>query len=485
VAIEKMPGAAPKVEWTLATILQLAAAGVLVLLSLLLCWLAFANWRFKSNLVEGYQEYDRGRPATARTALEAASSWRPLHTGCRELLAKLLCDEDKLDEARKKYQALKAQGHTVPQVNIGLGVITLKEVEAQDNPKAVEKLVGEAVAAFRSAGGTPEAEIGLGHCELVLARKLNDPAHYAKAQAIFAKIRTVMDQKKEFRADITRDGLIDYYTGLGKALASGDKVDDGARDAFRACFQYLPPTVSVLPLANVLALETRRFATFAEGADGLKRLENDLNALRNQGRTIWVNHRVQVEKERLREAWLMYSLAVAQAWGRAGNVTEMQSIVRDLQSTGGLEQRVEPLILDGMVRAELAVRDDVSVRDQESQVTKTQAAYQELVQKLPTDDANKERRLRAYNNLGWMMAWRGGYGSSEGYYQQAVQKLGEALRIAPDDYIANRNMAVVLKRFKKPPQPPEQYLEKCRAAAEKDKQYAEDFEVVKKYIEAK
>ena len=71
--------------------------------------------------------------------------------------------------------------------------------------------------------------------------------HDAKAQAIFAKVRAVMDQKRDIRAEITRDGLVDYYAGLGKALSGGDKVDEGAREAFRACAQYLPSSVSVLP----------------------------------------------------------------------------------------------------------------------------------------------------------------------------------------------------------------------------------------------
>jgi tetratricopeptide (TPR) repeat protein len=484
-AIEKPAASAPKVEWTTSTIIQLSVAGLLVLLSLLFCWLAFSNWRFKSNLIEAYEQVDRGLPLAAKAPLEAALSWRKEHTGARELLAKLLCDEDNLDAARTQYQQLKALGYAVPQVHVGLGVICLKEVEALDKPKAIEALVAEAAANFKSAAGTPEAEIGLGHCELVLARKLNDPAHYAKAQAIFAKIRAVMDQKRDIRADITRDGLVDYYAGLGKALSGGEKVDEGAREAFRACAQYLPSTVSVLPMANILSLEARRFSTYNEGNDALLKLQPEINALRNQAGGIWKGLKNQAEKERLREPWLMYSLALAQAWGRAGNANEMQSIVRDLASVGGFESRMEPFILEAMVRAELAVYADPNPAAQESAAGRAQQVYNDLIGKLPADDANKERRVRAYNNQAWMMAFRGGYANSEAMYQQAVQKLSEALRLAPDDYVVNRNLAIVLNRFKKPPQAPTGYLEKCRAAAEKDKQWAEDFEILKKYLETK
>lgn len=484
-AIEKPAGEAPKVEWTPATIAQLAVAGLLLVLSILFSWLAFANWRFKSNLIEGLEAVDRGQPMAAKAPLEAALSWRKDHSGARELLAKLYCDEDKLDAARAEYQLLKAQGHLVPQVHVGLGVICVKEVEPLDKPKEIEAKVAQAVTNFKAAAGTPEAEIGLGHCELVLARKLNDPAHYAKAQAIFAKIRAVMDQKREIRSDITRDGLVDYYAGLGKALAGGDKFDEGARDAFRACAQYLPSNVSILPVANILALEARRFSAFSEGNDALLKQQAEVNALRNQAGGIWKSLKNQAEKERLREPWLMYSLALAQAWGRAGNVNEMQSIVRDLAQVGGFEQRMEPFILEATVKAELAAANDPNAAAQESAASRAQQTYNELLGKLPTDDANRERRVRAFNNQAWMMAFRGGYASSETMYQQAVQKLGEALRLAPDDYVVNRNMAVVLSRFKKPPQSPAGYLEKCRAAAEKEKEWAEDFEILKKYLETK
>jgi hypothetical protein len=484
-AIEKSAGAAPKVEWTRSTIIQLAVAGLLVLLSFLFGWLAFANWRFKSNLTEGYELVDRGLPLAAKAPLEAALSWRKEHTGARELLAKLLCDEDKLDAARTQYQQLKAMGYVVPQVHVGLGVICLKEVEALDKPEAIKALVAEAAANFKAAPGTLEAEIGLGHCELVLARKLNDPAHYAKAQAIFAKIRAVMDQKREFRAEITRDGLVDYYAGLGKALSGGEKVDDGAREAFRACAQYLPSTVSVLPMANLLSLEARRYSTYNEGNDALLKLQAEANALRNQSGAVWKGLKNATDRERLREPWLMYSLALAQAWGRAGNANEMQSIVRDLATAPGLESRLEPAVLEAMIRTELAVIADPNPAAQESAAGRSQQVYNDLIAKLPADDANRERRVRAYNNQAWMMAFRGGYSNSEAMYQQAVQKLNEALRLAPDDYGVNRNLAIVLSRFKKPPQAPAGYLEKCRAAAEKDKQWAEDFEILKKYLEPK
>jgi tetratricopeptide (TPR) repeat protein len=481
-AIEKIEGT-PKVEWTLPTLISLGVALVLVVASGLLGWFAFSNWRFKSSLVEGYQEYDRGHASSAKKLLETALSWRPTHTGARELLAKILCDEGKLAEARTQYQRLVAQGYNQPQVHIGLGVLALKEVEALEKPKAIEALVTEAASEFRKAAAVPEAEVGIGHCDLVLARKLNNPAYYTRARAQFDKVQTAMEKSKVFRAGITRDGLVDYYTGLGKALSASDKVEEGAAAAFRACFMYTP-TWS-LPMANVLALEGRRFSQFNDSNETLVKMQTDINALRNQARTIFNNEKDPALKAAMKEQWLTFSLALGQAWGRAGNLNELGNIVRDLQSAGGFDQRNEPMLLDAEIRTELALRDDPNPSVQDGLVTKATAAYNELIQKLPTDDAGRERRAIAFNNFAWTVAWRGGYISSESLYQQAVQKLTEALRFYPDDYVYNRNMAIVLKRFRKPPSAPAAFLEKCRAAAAKEKDLAEDFDKLQKYIDTK
>jgi len=89
------------------------------------------------------------------------------------------------------------------------------------------------------------------------------------------------------------------------------------------------------------------------------------------------------------------------------------------------------------------------------------------------------------NNLGWTLAWRGGYQSSENLYTQAMGKFGEALKLLPEDYVLNRNMAVVLKRFRKAPSDPAPYVEKCRSLASSKKEWADDFEKLQKYMEAK
>jgi tetratricopeptide (TPR) repeat protein len=236
-------------------------------------------------------------------------------------------------------------------------------------------------------------------------------------------------------------------------------------------------------MSNVLALEARRFAQMTETNENMLKMQADINLLRNQARIIF-NSLKGEDREDMREPWLMFSLGLAQAWGRAGNVNELSAIVKDLTS-GGFDQRMEPYILEAMIRTELALKDEANPSAQEQAVTKATAGYNELLNRLPNDDANKERRAIAANNAGWTLAWRGGFSSSESLYQQAHAKLNDALRLYPDDYVFNRNMAIVMKRMRKPPAAPTGFLEKCRAAAAKDKELAEDFERVQKYIETK
>src|SRR6185436_18974071 len=267
----------------------------------------------------------------------------------------------------------------------------------------------------------------------------------------------------------------------GKALSSiGNQFDENSRAAFLACYQYTP-TWS-LPMSNVLSLEARRFAQMNESNDVLVKLSPDINALRTQARLIYNGIKVKEEKDAYREAWIMFSLALGQAWGRAGNLNELQKIVTDLSSGS---DRIEQYVLDTQIKTDFATKDDPNPAIQEQYVTKTSQAYNDLIQRLPSDDGNREKRARSYNNSAWMLAWRGGYGNNEAYYQQAVARLIETLRLYPDDYIFNRNMAVVLKRFRKPPSNPAAFVDECRAAVAKDKDYAEDFDKLQQYMGGK
>ena len=469
----------PKAEWTRAAVLQLSGAGVLAILSLVLSWIAFSNWRLKSNLLEGYQSYSTGSLSAVRPALQAALDSRPEHIGARELLAKVLCDQGKAEEAAVHYKVLRRNGHDSAAVKVGMGVVALKAADALTVPKDVEAKVREAISEFRAAGDVPEAQIGLGHAELVLAQKLGDDTRYAAARAIFDRVRGAMDSRREFRASITRDGLVDYYSGLGKALASGGTYDPGASAAFRACSQYARRWV--MPLANVIALESRRLSQIEPGSEDFAKVPREFTDLRNEVKAR--SNADAVAREGLKKAWLDYSFSLARLWGRANNWTEYQNVLRDIQSDPGSQGQIAPNLMDCEVRTGAATREEPNASVADRNVGTALQAYLELRKKMEGEGANAELKARALNNLAWMQAWRGGYQKSDVSHKQALESLIEALKLAPEDYVYNRNAALVLKRLKKPAAEFQPYVEKARSAV--GTQWADDFSKLQQYLEGK
>ncbi|HYF00563.1 MAG TPA: tetratricopeptide repeat protein, partial [Planctomycetota bacterium] len=267
-AIERVDKA--KMEFTPVTLALLGVAGVLTVVALVVFYLAYGNWRFKTELTEGYEAYDRGVPGRAATALKDALGWRPAHRGARELLAKIAVESGNLEEARAHYEALQKHGHDSHRVRVGLGVVALRKADATEEPKQVQELVKLAQDHFKSASGAlPEADLGLGHAELLLAARLREPARVDAARKIFEKVRAALDSDAGLRARITRDGLVDYYAGLGRVLSQGAAYDPAAAQAWRACLQYSPRWL--VPKAALLALEARRLQDWREGIDGLNR----------------------------------------------------------------------------------------------------------------------------------------------------------------------------------------------------------------------
>lgn len=469
----------PKTEWTATSLILLSVSLVLGLVSVALGWFAYVNWRFEANLAEGLREFAQGRPGVARMSLKSALEYRSIDIPSRELLAKIECDEGNLSEAAKQYKILRLQGHRSPTVPVGLGVVALREACKLEDPKAVAAKVREAVEEFTKANGlVPEADLGLAHSELILAWKFNETARAAKAKGFFEKIRATMDGKPEYRGAVTRDGLVDYYSGLGKVLASGDGYDPAATAAYRACHQYARRWLQ--PLSNVLIVEARRMLAIPGDKDALAVLKPSLTALKNEGSNLIRSNREA--KEALGEAWFQYGLALAGAWGRAGVLPEAQPILRDLASTAGYEGRLEPGLMEALIRTELAMKDDPNGANQERSISSAVQGYGEFVQKIGNDDARKEIRVWALNNLAWMQAWRGGYSSNVSYHTQALDRLTEALKLLPDDALLNRNICIVLKRLKRPPAAWQANLEKVKAGSSSTG--AQDLDALSKYLES-
>ena len=475
-AIERVEKA--KTEFTPATLVLLGVAAALAIVSLVVVYLAFGNWRFKSALTDGYEAYDRGVPGRAATALKDALEWRPTHRGARELLAKIAVESGNLEEARAHYEALQKHGHDSARVRVGLGVAALRKADAADDAKQAQALAKEAQDFFRGASGMiPEADLGLGHVELLLAARLGEPARIDAARKIFEKVRSSLETDASVREEITRDGLIDYYAGLGRVLSQGNAYDPAAAQAWRACLQYSPRWL--VPKAALLALEARRLQAWTEGIDGLNRIRVEANRLRNdaadQIRRSGEGGRVLVEP------WLVYSLSLAGAWARAGSLTEHQNIVGDLTRPGvGLDGRLEPFLYDAAVKLEMASKDQNRALQNQA-VTRALSCLADIDRRATADDAlTKDRRARALNQYACLEVWRAAGTGNKVMLQNALKKLQEALRLFPDDYVYNRNAAVVLKRLASAPAAYQAHREKAKAAATGE--FAQDFQQVDLFL---
>lgn len=475
-AIERVEKA--RTEFTPVTLALLGVAAALTLVSMAVIYLAFGNWRFKTELTDGYEAYDRGIPGRAATALKDALSWRPTHRGARELLAKIAVESGNLDEAQAHYEKLQKLGHDSARVRVGLGVIALRKADGAEDLKQAQDLVKQAQDYFRGVAGTlPEAELGLGHCELLLAARLKDPARIETARKTFEKVRAALDADGALRAKITRDGLVDYYAGLGRALSQGVAYDPAAAAAWRACQQYARRWL--VPQAALLSLEARRLMEWREGLDGLNRIRVDANRLRNEAAD--QIRRSGDTARPLVEPWMVYSLSLAQAWARSGSLAEHQNIVSDITRPGfGIEGRLEPFIVDANVKLELAAKDQNRAL-QEQAVTRALVSLTDIERRATSpDDLTKERRARALNQAAALEAWRAGASGNKLLWQSAYRKLQEALKLFPDEYVYNRNAAVILKRLASAPPAIQPHREKAKAAA--SGAYAEDFQQLDAFL---
>ncbi len=470
-------------EFTPTTLILLGVAAGLVVISLIIGFLAFRQWRFKANLLEGYTNYDMNRVQSAKPALEAVLSWKKDHPGARELLAKICCDQGRLDDAERHYRELISQGHDRANVRAGLGVVYLKKANKVESAADVTKLVAQARTEYSAAkilsAAVPEADIGLGHCELLLSHKLKEPARIAAARQTFEKVRNDLLKDEVLRSAITRDGLVDYYSGLGKVLASGDAGGiKEALTAFKSCYQYARRWP--VPMSNMLLVEARRFAETEFTSDGLMNLKNEALAFRKEMGDAWKSNKDAYGS--LKEPWLTFSLAVAGAFLKTGNLKEYDNIAYDLPRDANFGQSLKPRLFEASNRVELASNEDVAAGVQNGHVTKAEAALCILIEAPAlSEESGREMKALALNNSAWMQAWLGAYTVNASPYKKAEASLLEALKIAPNDYTYNRNMVVVLRRQKKDPQ---KYLEAAKAAATTDI-LKQDYENLEKFVAGK
>jgi hypothetical protein len=476
-AIEKVEG--KKFEWTPAVAIQLGGAAVLVILSLVFGWFAFARWRFKEHLVAGYRAHDSRQISQAKPRLADAIAWRPDHPGPLQVLAKIEAEAGNTAAAERYYQQLRAlvPPYDPPQVRAGMGVVNLKKALAATDPKEVNRLVGAAMQEFRSAAGIPESDIGLGHCELVLAYKLGETTRTATARAHFEKVKAGLAAKEEYRRQITREGLLDFYCGLGKAVGSGPKYDPSGRAAFKACSQYEPRWR--VPQKSMVAVEAIRFARWTDPtAQDLLGAKADAMAQLLEFNNRWKPN-AQAWNE-LKEQWMSFALSASQAYARAGLEKEFVEFLEQVTRAGGFTDRVEPYQVEAVGRSILALRENPNANERSKLVGIAYSRCEALLPRLKADnDPKGEWKARTLNMMALLDAWRAAQ-NQPAVYQRGMDRLNEALKIAPDEYVYLRNAALILKRQKKPATAIQPFLDKAKAAAKGD--YEKDFEELQKVI---
>jgi hypothetical protein len=231
-------------------------------------------------------------------------------------------------------------------------------------------------------------------------------------------------------------------------------------------------------------MEARRFDAWKEGLEGLNavrvealRLRNDTsNAFRSMPRE---------QGLALQEAWIVYTLSLGAAWARAGNINEHTQLIGDFKNPGsGFHERLEPFLLDAVVRTELATTDIPNMGLQDGHMRSAISAYADLERKLTgTDDLSKLRKSLVLNNLGCMEAWRGSYTNNKGLLNSAVRRFQEASKLDPGEYVFYRNALVVQKRLAAPPAQMTPILEQAKAKGVGT--WAKDFEELQKHLESK
>jgi hypothetical protein len=457
-----------KFEATPTAYLQFGIAITMVLASLVLGWQAFAKWQFKRNLLEGYATYDSNRQALAKPALVSALGWNDQHAGARELLAKIRIEEGSYNEAEQELQKLISQGYDRPQVHVSLGVILLKKAAKAANAAEATTLVTQAQAEFGKAGSIPEAAIGRGHAELLLAWKLSDSARYVPAHAIFEKLRTDFGNKA-YREQCTREGLVDYYSGLGKVLAMKGKYDAGASAAFRSCYQYAPSWL--LPMTNVLRVEAQRFSESNFSHTQLLEMKSDTDAFRRATEQQW---KTDPRFKELKEPWMQYALSVAFAYLRAGSINEYEVLVSGITSALG-DEYLEPYVLDAYARVSLVFAPDSKGAVREARIYQGMHACNILVSKTAiNEEANKELKSRALCVLSFLEATRGVTTGLAQVQADAVTHAEAAAKLFPKNYTYNRNVVLAMRFAQRPPAAWKPYLDAAKAS-DKEPGDEEDF----------
>ncbi len=430
-------------RWTIAIIIELSAAGVLFLVSAVLLYLGIQEYRLQDAAVSAFEAYDANEQAKVgdhcRAALEIDERYHP----ARQLLAKVLLEQEKpdLDAAEKEYRTLIDRGYPEPNAHVGIGMIALIRASREEDPAAVANWIKSARHAFQDAGeGCPEAEIGLAHAALL--ENLENGGSLAPVKVRFQKILSRLESDLSARSSITRDGLVDLYAGLGRASCDPGSYQEEAATWFHISHYYAPDWA--LPLVNLIYIDAQRYATGTFTPEQLKAEKSRMISL-----TQLVEPLLN-KSPAVKEAHLQRQLAIAYAFSRAGGISEFQNQIRKLR-TGLYQDRIEPFRMEAFGLLEMIQRGGLEPTTLNNYLNKAVdpdvGAFVRLARhKALLDDA--ERVVLLNNSAVLLLRW-GLLQNAPNLVRSSEKKLQEALKLDPDNPLLKGNLAAVQARIRK------------------------------------
>ncbi|MHC4606687.1 MAG: tetratricopeptide repeat protein, partial [Planctomycetota bacterium] len=346
-AIQRLKGKKRKMELTVPAIVMLAVSLALVVLSGVLIFSSVNRYRFKSNYRAGFLSAAGNRRGSVFRHLETVLKVDPANRNARVLYAKSKADGGDLDVAAENYRKVRPAG---PTVHCGLGVIYLRKADAAEKEEEFNDFLSKARDRFGKAGDKCiESRIGRAHADLLEGVRKKDDALVEKARAAFKEIAQRLDDSPEARTRITKEGLVDFYSGYGRTLFDQDEYRPEAAQMFRACFAMAPDWP--LPQANFVSMEAQLYANKEFTAEELQSLRTELTRKISDYRGKWI--RKDSRYAALKEPWLNLVLSISYAYARAGKPHDYRTFAGVLLREAMFQERVEPLLLDVYVHQEL------------------------------------------------------------------------------------------------------------------------------------
>lgn len=196
-------------------LLFLASGLAILAVGVVIFYLALVEYALKSNYNSGLHLHDTNQAPAAVRQFEDALWWKPDHHWAREGIAKIYAEANSLDQAEQEYRKLLARGHRTASVHVGLGVVALRRADQAKETVAALQQADAALASFQAAGSVPEAAVGRGMAQLLIATRTNNPAKLIEARSAFEEALKAAESGQK----LMRSALLDLYAGYGACLA--------------------------------------------------------------------------------------------------------------------------------------------------------------------------------------------------------------------------------------------------------------------------